>query len=291
MQWTKPTSWVHSNYKCHLFSATAKYLSPAYNSLLSSKFHELQSFQLSWPHDLLGTSHSPWWSELPPSPIPNFPHLLPQVRKQQFDTSSCSDARTQVLSLTLSPFSTSAIQFITPIGSNFKNYPELRQIFCFCATSIVPATTVLHLFSLLSLSKLISVTTRKSVKRTNHLTPLTYIPLSFPISEKIPSPYRDLKDPICHLLSPSSYCSSLPPTPTPWNHPLPGFCSNTLVSLLIMSLPAKLGIRGFTFSRNFPQPPSSSCTPSPIQVFFQMSFFQWILNETFKKLVIFIIEV
>lgn len=165
--------------------------------------------------------------------------------------------------MTLSPFSTSYIQFIRPIGSNFKNYPELRQIFCFSATNIVPATTVLHLFSPLSLSKLISVTTRKPVKRTNHLTPLTYIPLSFPISEKISSPYRDLKDPICHLLSPSSYCSSLPPTPTPWNLPLPAFCSSTSVSLLMMSLPAKLSIRDFTFSRNFPQTPSSSCMPSP----------------------------
>ena len=56
---------------------------------------------------------------------------------------------------------------------------------------------------------------------------------------------------------------SLPPNPTPWNHPLPAFCSNTSVSLLIMSLPAKLSIRDFTFSRNFPQPPRSSCTPSP----------------------------
>ena len=208
-----------------------------------------------------------------PHPSQTFHTCFPKSGSSNSLLPAAQMPETQVLSLTLSPFSTSDIQFIRPIGSNFKNYPELRQIFCFSATNIVPSTAVLHLFSPLSPSKLISVTTRQSVKRTYHLTPLTSIPLSFPISEKIPGPYRDLKDPICHLLSPS-YCSSLPPTPTPWNHPLPAFCSNTSVSLLIMSLPAKLSIRGFTFSRNFPQPPSSSCTPSPIQVFFQMSLFQ-----------------
>lgn len=147
----------------------------------------------------------------------------------------------QVLSLTVTCYHM-CVRFIHPIGFDIKNYPEFSQFLLL--PLLPPLLSSIH-FCLLQEQNHLSSSQKEGVNENqSHFIALTRASLWFSISEKSPVPLSAPKAPYMR----SSFSSPLPadpltPTPCPLLPPptacfAPWFCTSTLVSLLILNLPA-----------------------------------------------------